>query len=219
MDGWFIGFTNDVTVAVWVGYDNADRKCRSLGSSETGASVALPIFEPIVEAVWARKIAPKAPLSGPSPEAQPQLVDLPIDYASGDRLRGSRGFVEHFRRGPDDQVHDTQYQLVSGHSSDNERSGKHSESSVRAVKPGEGYRWARARRNNTQQAEGRGSRTRVRLATILKLAATIIIGSSQSAAGTRVIFLATIIREVARRSLFPLRRSPAFRAPLHRAKL
>ena len=160
MDGWFIGFTNDVTVAVWVGYDNADRKRRSLGSSETGASVALPIFEPIVEAVWARKIAPKAPLSGPSPEAQPQLVDLPIDYASGDRLRGSRGFVEHFRRGPDDQVHDTQYQLVSGHSSDNERSDKHSESSVRAVKPGEGYRWARARRNNTQQAEGRGSRTR-----------------------------------------------------------
>ena len=91
MDGWFIGFTNDVTVAVWVGYDNADRNASFARLERTGASVALPIFEPIVEAVWARKIAPKAPLSGPSPEAQPQLVDLPIDYASGDRLRGSQG--------------------------------------------------------------------------------------------------------------------------------
>ena len=25
-DAWFVGFTNDVTVAVWVGYDNADRQ-------------------------------------------------------------------------------------------------------------------------------------------------------------------------------------------------
>jgi membrane carboxypeptidase/penicillin-binding protein len=87
VDGWFIGFTNDVTVAVWVGYDNADRKRRSLGSSETGASVALPIFQPIIEAIWAHKIAPKAPLSGPSPEAQRQLVDIVIDYQSRPRAR------------------------------------------------------------------------------------------------------------------------------------
>ena len=32
-DGWFVGFTNDVTVAVWVGYDNADGKRRTLGTS------------------------------------------------------------------------------------------------------------------------------------------------------------------------------------------
>jgi penicillin-binding protein 1A len=25
-DAWFVGFTNDVTVAVWIGYDNADGK-------------------------------------------------------------------------------------------------------------------------------------------------------------------------------------------------
>jgi membrane peptidoglycan carboxypeptidase len=35
VDGWFIGFTNDVTIAVWVGYDNGDGKRRSLGSTET----------------------------------------------------------------------------------------------------------------------------------------------------------------------------------------
>src|SRR5262249_18048147 len=45
-DTWFVGFTNDVTVAVWVGYDNADGKRRTLGNSQTGASVAVPIFQP-----------------------------------------------------------------------------------------------------------------------------------------------------------------------------
>ena len=30
-DAWFVGFTNDVTIAVWVGYDNADGKRRTLG--------------------------------------------------------------------------------------------------------------------------------------------------------------------------------------------
>src|ERR1700749_2125356 len=95
VDGWFIGFTNDVTIAVWVGYDNGDGKRRSLGSTETGARLAVPGFEPIINAFWSENIAPKAPLSGPSPEAQAHLIDLPIDFASGQRVtRGS--FIEHF---------------------------------------------------------------------------------------------------------------------------
>src|SRR6202050_3785639 len=137
VDGWFVGFTNDVTVAVWVGYDNGDGKRRSLGSNETGARVALPIFKPIIETIWADHIAPKAPLSGPSREAQRLLVDMPIDYMSGDPLnrpspdngaggfaglfgananngaRSGPDFVEHFRRGSDGQIADTQYQMVS----------------------------------------------------------------------------------------------------------
>ena len=112
VDGWFIGFTNDVTVAVWVGYDNDKGKRRSLGPSEDGARVALPIFEPIIEAVWADGVAPKAQLAGPSPEARRELVDIPIDYVSGNRMNGGN-FIEHFRRSADGQVADTQYQLVS----------------------------------------------------------------------------------------------------------
>src|SRR4029077_9687994 len=103
VDGWFIGFTNDVTIAVWVGYDNGDGKRRSLGSTETGARVALPIFEPIINAIWSENIAPKAPLSGPSPEAQAHLIDLPIDYDSGQREKRG-GFVEHFRLDANGQV-------------------------------------------------------------------------------------------------------------------
>jgi penicillin-binding protein 1A len=124
VDGWFIGFTNDVTIAVWVGYDNGDGKRRSLGTSATGARVALPIFEPILQTIWAQGIAPKAPLNGPSPEAKRYLVDLPIDYYSGTRVGGVRyggqysdntgqGFVEHFRIGPDGRPFETQYQLMA----------------------------------------------------------------------------------------------------------
>jgi penicillin-binding protein 1A len=113
VDGWFIGFTNDVTVAVWVGYDNADHKRRSLGTNATGARVALPIFQPIIEAIWAENVAPKAPLSGPSPEARRMLVDMSIDYVSGSRVAGG-GFIEHFRRDAEGRIADTQYQLASG---------------------------------------------------------------------------------------------------------
>jgi len=119
VDGWFVGFTNDVTIAVWVGYDNGDGKRRSLGSSETGAHVALPIFEPIMEAIWAQQIAPKSALRGPSATAESNLKDMPIDYESGDRAKTGHGFIEHFRRQPDGKIADTQYQLVLNRSSPN----------------------------------------------------------------------------------------------------
>jgi len=88
-DGWFAGFTNDVTVVVWVGYDNAKGK-RTLGQGQAGSKVAVPIFEPIMRAVWAN-YAPQTPLRGPSPEASRHLVMLPIDLHSGQRL-DSRGY-------------------------------------------------------------------------------------------------------------------------------
>ena len=89
-DAWFVGFTNDVTIAVWVGYDNADGKRRTLGRGQTGAKVAIPIFERILEAAWAHH-APKTPLAPPSPEAARQLIALPIDLRSGDRLTDGAG--------------------------------------------------------------------------------------------------------------------------------
>jgi penicillin-binding protein 1A len=39
-DAWFIGFDPNITVGVWVGYDEK----RPLGSNETGAQAALPIW-------------------------------------------------------------------------------------------------------------------------------------------------------------------------------
>jgi penicillin-binding protein 1A len=119
VDGWFVGFTNDVTIAVWVGYDNGNGRKRSLGGVD-GARVALPIFEPIIDDVWSDNIAPKAPLAGPSPEAQRQLIDLPIDFYGGTPERGGgRGaFIEHFRLGADGRMADTQYHMLSREEAD-----------------------------------------------------------------------------------------------------
>jgi len=113
-DAWFLGFTNDVTVAVWVGYDNAEGKRRTLGAGQTGASVAIPIFEPIIQAVWAN-YAPKTPLSPPSAEARRELVERPINLTSGDPVSraSANSFVEYFRRDRRGEPYDTQYQIVS----------------------------------------------------------------------------------------------------------
>ena len=82
-----MGFTNDVTVAVWLGYDNASGKRRTLGGGATGGGVAVPIFEPIIQAVWAN-VAPKAALAPPSPEAKRQLSCKSIDLESGEMASG-----------------------------------------------------------------------------------------------------------------------------------
>jgi penicillin-binding protein 1A len=50
-DAWFIGFDADVTVGVWVGYDEK----RSLGYGETGASAALPIWMDVMRSYLSRR--------------------------------------------------------------------------------------------------------------------------------------------------------------------
>jgi len=112
-DAWFVGFTNDVTVGVWIGYDNADGRRRTLGGGQTGGRVAVPIFEQIVEATWANYTR-KTPLNPPSPEAKSELVAMQIDLNSGNRLsdRSTRGFTEYFRT-KQGRVEETQYLLVS----------------------------------------------------------------------------------------------------------
>jgi penicillin-binding protein 1A len=105
-DAWFAGFSNDVTVAVWVGYDNADGRRRTLGSGQTGASVALPIFEPIMQAVWAYH-APRALLAPPSPEARRLLV------STGEN-GGRRGaLAEYVRRDAKGNAVDARRALIS----------------------------------------------------------------------------------------------------------
>ena len=93
-DAWFVGLTNDVTVAVWVGYDNGDGRRRTLGTGQTGAHVALPIFGSIIEAVWQHGGA-KSQLDSPSPEASRVLISEHADRAGRDRSRGTgRGVDE-----------------------------------------------------------------------------------------------------------------------------
>ena len=102
-DAWFVGFTNDVTVAVWVGYDNANGKRRTLGGGSTGGHTAVPIFEPIMQAVWAH-IAPKTALAPPSPEARRQLSCKSVDLEVGrhaPRRKGGQRVLPIGRQGQD----------------------------------------------------------------------------------------------------------------------
>jgi penicillin-binding protein 1A len=112
-DAWFVGFTNDVTVAVWMGYDNAGGKRRTLGGGATGGHVAVPIFEPVIQAVWAN-IVPRTALAPPSPEAKRHLACKSVDLDSGDAPTGvGRAITECFRIDRNGQILDTQYELVS----------------------------------------------------------------------------------------------------------
>ena len=111
-DAWFVGITNDVTVAVWLGYDNADGKRRTLGGGSTGGHVAVPIFEPVIQAVWAQ-VAPKTALAPPSPEAKKHLVCKTINTGNGQAQAASaQAATECLRVDSSGQVVDTQYQLV-----------------------------------------------------------------------------------------------------------
>ena len=112
-DAWFIGFSNDVTVAVWIGYDNAAGKRRTLGGGATGGHIAVPIFEPVIQAAWAN-VAPRAALAPPSPEAKRHLACKSIDLDSGEmQAGGGRAITECFRTDRNGHILDTQYQLVA----------------------------------------------------------------------------------------------------------
>ncbi len=108
-DAWFAGFTNEITVVVWVGYDNADGTRRTLGRGQTGGHLAVPIAGSIIRAAWANGV-PRTPLRGPSPEARPFIADIAIDPRSG--TPGAGSFVEHFRTAGGGQMADTRYRLV-----------------------------------------------------------------------------------------------------------
>lgn len=109
-DAWFVSFTNDVTVAVWVGYDNLSGR-RTLGSGGTGGRVAAPIAEPIIQASWEHH-APKTPLPPPSPEAQQNLKSVAIG--------GSDGYTEYYRLDETGAVTETKYALVGKHTAGTE---------------------------------------------------------------------------------------------------
>jgi penicillin-binding protein 1A len=59
-DAWFIGFSSDLVVGVFVGFDNP----RPLGFKETGSSVAAPIFKNFMQEVLKNK--PDIPFRRPS---------------------------------------------------------------------------------------------------------------------------------------------------------
>jgi membrane carboxypeptidase/penicillin-binding protein len=111
-DAWFVGFTNEVTVAVWIGYDNGLGKRRTLGGGATGGGVAVPIFEPVIRAVW-NDIAPRTALAPPSQEAKRDLSCAWVGADSGEvRRRGTRTTSECLRIDAKGKIIDTTMALL-----------------------------------------------------------------------------------------------------------
>jgi len=75
-DAWFVGFDPNITVGVWVGLDEK----KSLGSNETGAVAALPIWMEFMKAYIGGRPDKDDP---PDFEAPGNIVFLPVDRTSG----------------------------------------------------------------------------------------------------------------------------------------
>ncbi|MBK5258951.1 MAG: PBP1A family penicillin-binding protein [Thermoanaerobaculia bacterium] len=80
-DGWFIGFSPEFTVGVWMGYDDPSR---SLGGGATGADTALPIWIDIFKQLDALKLRTPRP----DFDAPPGIVVVPMDLKTGRRGTG-----------------------------------------------------------------------------------------------------------------------------------
>jgi penicillin-binding protein 1A len=112
-DVWFVSFTNDVTVAIWIGYDNASGKRQTLGAGSTGGTVAVPFFPPVIASIWAN-VAPRAALAPPSTAAKQYLSCGSNDFERDGRAeRASKELAECLRINRDGRVIDTRYDLIS----------------------------------------------------------------------------------------------------------
>lgn len=109
-DAWFMGFTNDVVVGVWVGYDTKAIRA-SLGDRFTGARVALPIAEKVLRGSF-DVFKSKEALPGPPQEIRNQIREIPIDVRTG-RFNAGR-FMETFRVNGDGSPRDTTHAVLKG---------------------------------------------------------------------------------------------------------
>jgi penicillin-binding protein 1A len=80
-DAWFIGFDPNITIGVWVGYN--DKK--PLGPAETGAQAALPIWMDVMRAYIARHGNRQNP---PTFEPPGNIVFLTVNRATGTPVAG-----------------------------------------------------------------------------------------------------------------------------------
>jgi penicillin-binding protein 1A len=90
-DAWFIGFDPEITIGVWVGFDEK----KSLGRGETGTTAALPIWLDVMKArleLRGREPRPEFPAPG-------NIVMVSVDKATGAPSAGEDTISEPFIAG------------------------------------------------------------------------------------------------------------------------
>ncbi len=93
-DVWFVGFSPDLAVGVYMGYDRP----RSLGTSATAGQYAAPIFRDFMKLALADK--PATPFRVP-----PGIKLVKINRDDGTRASGGEGIVEAFKPGTGPNEH------------------------------------------------------------------------------------------------------------------
>ncbi len=116
-DSWFVGFSPDLVVAVYIGFDNP----RTLGNEETGASVAMPVFINFMKE--ALKDKPSTPFRVPS-----SIKFVKIDRTSGRHptveTPKEKIFFEAFKSNDDVMEADENQNPSDDENSDTESSNK-----------------------------------------------------------------------------------------------
>ena len=94
-DAWFIGSTSNLTIGVYVGFDNP----KSLGKYETGSKAALPIFKKFVEtAIYKEEMK--------NFQAPETINFFPINYNTGENtsFNDPKSIIEAFKENNSDEI-------------------------------------------------------------------------------------------------------------------
>ncbi|RAI55359.1 penicillin-binding protein 1A [Roseicella frigidaeris] len=86
VDNWFVGYTPDIVIAVWLGFDDP----RSLGKDETGGTNAAPVFHDVLQAALGN--SPPVPFRAPPGVALVRMQD------------GNATILEAFRPGTENSA-------------------------------------------------------------------------------------------------------------------
>ncbi|MGI9406642.1 MAG: penicillin-binding transpeptidase domain-containing protein, partial [Hyphomicrobiaceae bacterium] len=99
-DAWFVGYSPDLVVGVYVGFDQP----KPMGKGETGGSVASPIFRDFMKMALADK--PAVPFRRP-----PGIKLIRVDRTTGTRASGGDTILEAFK--PENEPPDSSSQFIT----------------------------------------------------------------------------------------------------------
>jgi penicillin-binding protein 1A len=86
-DAWFVGYTPELAVGVWIGYDDPSR---SLGGGATGGDIALPFWIDFFQRIDEKQLRGEPKSEFPRPA---NIVLVPMDLKTGRRGEGPCGRV------------------------------------------------------------------------------------------------------------------------------
>jgi membrane carboxypeptidase/penicillin-binding protein len=128
-DAWVIGFTRDVTIAVWVGYDGGKQEKGkeveppTLGEKAYAATVSGPIFEKLVRAV--AKVYPLKPFGGVPKELAPYVT----------AMQDESGQIEYLRNDAQGQPTDARYLVLNTQDINNPNNQRYTQQAQYEVDP------------------------------------------------------------------------------------